>query len=79
MPRMSRWICVFSLLMLVADLTGCSTYNIGSDHDEDGSYAGHTLNSPVTDQNPYAGGGGASYPGSTDTGKPEQPIEKTTY
>ena len=76
---MSRWIPALPLVLLLAALTGCTTYNIGSNHDEDGSYAGHTLNSPVTDQNPYAGGGGASYPTSSDTGKSEQPIEKTTY
>jgi hypothetical protein len=61
-----------SLLVLVLGLTGCSTYEIGSKNDSEpnGSYSGATLNSPVTDQNPYVGGD-RSYPSSvSDQGKP---------
>jgi hypothetical protein len=59
------------LLALPLGLTGCASYTIGSSHDSEpnGSYAGSTLNSPVTDQNPHVGGD-QSYPASPDTGKP---------
>lgn len=59
-------------------LTGCSTYTIGSKNDSDpnGSYAGSTLNSPVTDQNPHVGGD-SSYPASvSDQGATPPPPDK---
>lgn len=66
------------LAALALSLTGCASYNIGSEHDTgpNGSYAGSTLNSPVTDQNPHVGGGDSSYPNSTDAGKPLAPADK---
>jgi hypothetical protein len=59
-------------------LAGCTTYNVGSQHDSDpnGSYAGSTLNSPVTDQNPHVGGD-PSYPASvSDVGQQPPPPQK---
>jgi hypothetical protein len=63
-------------------VTGCSGangLNVGADHDAEpnGSYAGSTLNSPVTDQNPHPGGD-ASYPASvSDQGVTPPPPDKT--
>ena len=65
-------------LVTLGGLCGCASYNVGSNHEPDGSYQGSTLNSSVTDQNPHAGGD-SSYPTSGDAGKPEQPVEKTNY
>jgi hypothetical protein len=66
-----RKAALFLLLAAPVLITGCSSYNIGSKNDTDpnGSYSGYTMNSPVTDQNPYVGGAG-SYPSSTSAGKP---------
>ena len=69
-----------TLLALVFTVTGCSSYNIGENHSPDGSYAGGTLNSPVTDQNPHEGGvDSTSYPTSSAAGKEQQPVERSTY
>jgi len=59
------------LLLLALPLGGCASYGFGSKNESDpnGSYSGSTLNSPVADQNPNVGGD-ASYPASTDAGKP---------
>jgi hypothetical protein len=71
-------------LLLVPGLTvflaGCSSYGIGNDHaDDNGSYTGATLNSPVTDQNPHVGGD-QSYPSSvSDQGRQQVPPGKTDY
>lgn len=68
---------IFLLLLATAlSLAGCTSYNIGSSQESgpNGSYAGSTLNSPVTDQNPHVGGD-ASYP-SADMGKPLAPPDK---
>jgi hypothetical protein len=56
---------------------GCANYNVGSQNSTDnGSYAGSTLNSPVTDQNPHPGGD-ASYPSSvSDQGVEPAPPDK---
>ena len=66
-------------IMLAAVLlcAGCANYNIGSkDATDNGSYAGSTLNSPVTDQNPHPGGD-ASYPSSvSDQGVEPAPPDK---
>lgn len=69
---------VVTLIGAAISLTGCSTYNVGSSHDTgpNGSYAGSTMNSPVTDENPHAGGGDNSYPSSTDAGKPVATPDK---
>ena len=65
-----------ALLALVLAATGCTSYNIGENHDPDGSYAGATLNSPVTDQNPHPGGD-SSYPASvSDQGLEPSPPQK---
>jgi hypothetical protein len=63
-----------------AVLGGCTSYQMGGDHSGDGgSYAGATLNSPVTDQNPHVGGD-QSYPASVDdAGRQQVPAEKTGY
>ncbi len=63
---------------LALTLTGCTTYDVGSSQlaEPNGSYAGGTLNSPVTDQNPYIGGGDTSYPTTTDSGQPPPPPGK---
>jgi hypothetical protein len=66
------------LLTLAAFLTGCAQYNVGSSQESgpNGSYAGSTLNSPVTDQNPHPGGD-SSYPSSvSDQGKEPVPPQK---
>jgi len=66
------------LIGLALSLTGCASYTIGSSHDSEpnGSYAGSTLNSPVTDQNPHPGGD-ASYPASvSDQGVTPPPPAK---
>jgi hypothetical protein len=65
---------------LGAALSGCTSYQMGGDHSGDGSsYAGATLNSPVTDQNPHVGGD-QSYPSSvSDEGRQQVPAEKTGY
>jgi hypothetical protein len=68
----------FLLVTLMPFLTGCTAYNVGSEHDSgpNGSYAGSTLNSPVADQNPHPGGD-SSYPSSvSDQGKTPVPPEK---
>jgi hypothetical protein len=47
-----------------------------SDAFDNGSYAGSTLNSPVTDQNPHPGGD-PSYPGQvSDQGQTPAPPDK---
>jgi hypothetical protein len=66
------------LTALLPFLAGCASYNIGSQNEStpNGSYAGETLNSPVTDQNPHPGGD-ASYPSSvSDQGKEPVPPDK---
>src|SRR5579871_5719324 len=64
---------------LAVGLAGCTSYQVGNDHSNDiGSYAGGTLNSPVTDQNPHVGGD-QSYPASTATGREQVPPGKTDY
>ena len=71
-----------ALLMAITLLTGCSGENgltVGTDPDSapNGSYAGSTLNSPVTDQNPHPGGD-SSYPSSvSDQGATPAPPDKT--
>lgn len=75
---------IFALLFLGVALvaTGCSGangLNVGSEHDSEpnGSYAGSTLNSPVTDQNPHPGGD-ASYPSAvSDQGVTPPPPDKS--
>jgi hypothetical protein len=68
------------LVLLVAGagslVGGCTSYNIGSEGESapNGSYSGSTLNSPVTDQNPHAGGD-ASFP-SGDVSTDHPPPEK---
>lgn len=61
-------------------LCGCASYQMGNDHANDnGSYSGGTLNSPVTDQNPHIGGD-PSYPSSvSDQGRQQVPPDKTDY
>jgi hypothetical protein len=70
---------LFGILAVAALLaTGCANYNIGSQNEStpNGSYAGETLNSPVTDQNPHPGGD-SSYPSSvSDQGKEPVPPDK---
>ena len=69
------------LVGMALAITGCSGANgltVGSDPDNEpnGSYAGSTLNSPVTDQNPHPGGD-PSYPSSvSDQGVVPPPPEK---
>jgi hypothetical protein len=67
-------------LALVLSLNGCAGYQMGNDHSNDnGSYSGSTLNSPVTDQNPHVGGD-QNYPASvSDQGRQQVPPEKTDY
>ena len=64
----------FAVLFLATAiiLTGCSTYHIGKDDmsDPNGSYAGTTMNSSVTDENPHAGGD-ASY---ANGGQDKDPV-----
>jgi hypothetical protein len=68
-------------MILAGFLTGCSGSNgltVGTDPDAppNGSYAGSTLNSPVTDQNPHPGGD-SSYPSSvSDQGVVPPPPQK---
>ncbi len=71
---------LFLVLGLTVFLAGCTSYNIGSDHAEDnGSYTGGTLNSPVTDQNPHVGGD-QSYPASvSDQGRQQVPPSQVDY
>ncbi len=70
------------LLGMVLVLTACSGANgltVGTPDDaqNNGSYSGATLNSPVTDQNPHPGGD-ASYPASvSDQGVIPPPPEKS--
>ena len=70
------------LLAAAFAVNGCSGANgltVGTDPDAgpNGSYAGSTLNSPVTDQNPHPGGD-ASYPASvSDQGVTPPPPDKT--
>jgi len=70
------------LIGFVLSLAGCSGENgltVGTDPDSapNGSYAGSTLNSPVTDQNPHPGGD-SSYPSSvSDQGVTPPPPDKT--
>jgi hypothetical protein len=73
---------VLFLLGFSLAATGCSGANgltVGTDPDAgpNGSYAGSTLNSPVTDQNPHPGGD-LSYPASvSDQGVTPPPPNKT--
>ncbi len=74
---------IFRLLVvlgLAASLAGCTSYGLGNDHaDDNGSYSGGTLNSPVTDQNPHVGGD-QSYPASvSDQGRQQVPPGQTDY
>jgi hypothetical protein len=74
MPKLPVIFLFGSALLLV----GCASYTIGSQHDSEpnGSYAGSTLNSPVTDQNPHPGGD-SSYPASvSDQGVTPPPPQK---
>jgi hypothetical protein len=74
---MSKPIHAISILAAFL-VTGCANYNIGSQNESEpnGSYAGSTLNSPVTDQNPHPGGD-SSYPSSvSDQGKEPVPPDK---
>ncbi len=70
------------LLLLALAVTGCSganglTVGTPADAENNGSYAGSTLNSPTSDQNPHVGGGDQSYPGTvSDAGKPLAPPDK---
>jgi hypothetical protein len=68
------------LLGLAISLAGCTSYGLGNDHAEDnGSYSGGTLNSPVTDQNPHLGGD-QSYPSSVgDQGRQQVPPGQVDY
>jgi hypothetical protein len=65
---------------LAVSLAGCTSYGLGNDHaDDNGSYSGGTLNSPVTDQNPHVGGD-QSYPSSvSDQGRQQVPPGQTDY
>jgi hypothetical protein len=67
-------------LALAVSLAGCASYHMGNDHaDDNGSYSGGTLNSPVTDQNPHVGGD-SGYPASvSDEGRQQVPPEKVDY
>ena len=71
---------ILSTLGLVLALAGCASYQMGNDHANDnGSYSGSTLNSPVTDENPHIGGD-QNYPASvSDQGRQQVPPEKTDY
>jgi hypothetical protein len=78
MPNIFVALC----LGLILAATGCSGVNgldVGSNNAEsqpNGSYAGSTLNSPVTDQNPHPGGD-SSYPASvSDQGVTPSPPQK---
>jgi hypothetical protein len=65
--------------LVVTGCSGANGLNVGSGQDAEpnGSYAGSTLNSPVTDQNPHPGGD-ASYPASvSDQGVTPPPPEKS--
>jgi hypothetical protein len=67
------------LSLAVAGCSGSNGLNVGTpaDAENNGSYSGATLNSPVTDQNPHPGGD-ASYPSSvSDQGVTPPPPEKT--
>ena len=69
---------VVALIAVLAALSGCANYNIGSQHDatDNGSYSESTLNSPVTDQNPHPGGD-SSYPSAvSDQGREPAPPDK---
>jgi len=74
--------CPALLIAISLAATGCSGANgltVGTDPDAtpNGSYAGSTLNSPVTDQNPHPGGD-ASYPSSvSDQGVTPPPPDKS--
>jgi hypothetical protein len=75
-------IFLFLLIGFTLAVTACSgtnALNVGSDPDAgpNGSYAGSTLNSPVTDQNPHPGGD-SSYPASvSDQGVVPPPPNKS--
>jgi len=68
-------------LLALAFLTACSgtdALNVGANeyNNPNGSYAGSTLNSSVTDQNPHPGGD-SSYPASvSDQGREPVPPQK---
>jgi hypothetical protein len=78
---MSRFSAAFLLVIAVA-ASGCSgsnalTVGTPADAENNGSYSGATLNSPVTDQNPHPGGD-QSYPSSvSDQGVVPPPPEKS--
>ncbi len=76
-PRFAASPAVALLFAAAFLVSGCTNYTIGSGAESapGGSYAGSTLNSPVTDQNPHVGGD-SSYPASSDNGEMPQPPDK---
>jgi hypothetical protein len=65
--------------IMVSGCSGANGLTVGTDPTAgpNGSYAGSTLNSPVTDQNPHPGGD-SSYPSSvSDQGVVPPPPDKT--
>jgi hypothetical protein len=77
MPK-SSLLAFIGLALVLAGCSGANGLNVGSSQDPspNGSYAGSTLNSPVTDQNPHPGGD-ASYPASvSDQGVTPPPPDK---
>ena len=67
------------LTLAIAGCSGSNALVIGSqpDSENNGSYSGETLNSPVTDQNPHPGGD-PSYPSSvSDQGLTPAPPNKS--
>jgi len=77
MPKIPAFL-LFVLSLLVTGCSGVNGLNVGADPNAgpNGSYAGSTLNSPVTDQNPHPGGD-PSYPASvSDQGLTPPPPDK---
>jgi len=64
------------LIVATVFITGCAGYDVGpSQFAPTRSHEGTTLNPPVADQNPHAGGE-SSYPSSADDGKVPSPPER---
>ena len=70
---------LLGFVLLASGCSGSNALTVGTPDDaqNNGSYTGATLNSPVTDQNPHPGGD-ASYPSSvSDQGVTPPPPEKS--
>jgi hypothetical protein len=77
MPKISLALSV-GLALVVTGCSGSNALTVGTpaDSENNGSYSGATLNSPVTDQNPHPGGD-SSYPSSvSDQGVVPPPPQK---